>query len=1245
MRGLKYISALFVVIIICSLNIEKLFAQVNKQSQTNAIFLKQNALELNTLETSKRIAAISLAQEKGWETFGITKDGKVFSLYGIDDFGMPLYKITQNNVISAATVNTNRLYTGGSLGLNLSGSTLPNDKVAIWDGGAVLTTHVEFQNNRVEIKDGVTTTSAHATHVAGTIAAKGVYANARGMAFGLPKLLSFDFNNDNSEMSNYAASLLLSNHSYGTIAGWYENTSAVPNRWEFRGQAGANEDYKFGYYDIDAKEWDRICYNAPYYLPVKSGGNYRSSNGPVIGETYYRFNATGALVNAGPRPAGISSNDGYDILGTYAVAKNIMTVAAVNPLPFGTVTPSDITISSFSAWGPTDDGRIKPDISADGVDVTSTTNTAGGLSYTTYSGTSMSSPSVTGSLALLQELYQQKNNAFMTAAALKGLALATASEAGANPGPDYIFGWGLMNTENAAKAILNNGKKSLIAEKSMTQGTIETFNVVASGEGPLVATICWTDPEIDIVPVASALNNPALRLVNDLDMRASDGSLTYMPWILNPANPSAAATKGDNFRDNVEQVFIENAVPGKTYTFSIKHKGTLQRGAQAYAVIITGIGGNPYCTSAPTSSNDSKISNFQLANINNTPNSNCSTYNDFTNQTIVLEKAKTYPLTISLGTCGGNFDKIAKVFMDWNSDGDFGDADELAAISNVINGNGIFTANITIPPTVNVNNFSLLRVVLTETTNANSVSACGSYAKGETQDYRIKFVNSTTDVGITKINDPLTNCANPQQKVSVIIRNFGTQTVTNIPITVTVKDGNAVVATMTEVYTGSIKPSEEREFLLNGSYATLSGKTYTITASTALTIDQIITNNEAHKTEQASLPPVLASNAAYFCENNKQYLLSASGDGTVFWYKDANDTTPFAYGSDVGTAITPLNGSYFAGLNEYKSTLGPKNKYETRLGGGTYLQTSGGVSVRTFAPTILESARLYIGHSGTIRFYVKNSSGIEVSSSTIKVTATRSTPAVGNSTNDLTDQGQVYVLNLKFPTAGNYTIHTSYEDDATIFRNNTAPRSIYPLSSELDIFNIIGNDASSSPGSYYYYFYDITVRALGCVAAERAIVPISDIKIARNGATLESNISTGNQWYLNGSKIEGATSKTYTPTASGKYQLQASLSSGCNVTSNEFLYLAADPKANEIKLTVFPIPAEHDLTVGFEIAEAQPVVMSIVNSIGQKVYQATKNNVIGVNIEQIDISRLPTGVYILSIKVGSKIYSKKITVI
>lgn len=575
-RNLRFLLSFSLVF--CAFGIAQIYAQVG--SGDKAAPSKQSGTQLAKVMEQHRQEAYKIARKKGWQTYYQDRNGKIKSLSHIDEFGIPVYDITENNVIAAATTRANALYYGGSLGLNLNGSTMPADKVAVWDGGSVLSSHQEFAGGRIVLKDPSTSTSDHSTHVAGTLIASGVVPNAKGLAYGLPNLWSFDFNGDNNEMAANAAGLLLSNHSYGVVAGWdYDSDNS---RWIWRGAVGAIEDYKFGYYDSKAQAWDQICFNNPYYLPLKSGGNYRNSNGPAVGTNYY--NSSGTLV--GPRPAGMSSNDGYGIIGTYGTAKNIITVGAVNGLPYGSLSSSDIVMSSFSAWGPTDDGRIKPDLVADGVSLYSTGNN-NNTYYSTKSGTSMAAPNATGSLVLLQELYKQYTGTFMRSATLKGLVLGTTSEAGSSLGPDYKFGWGLLNTEKAAKAILNNGNGSLIGEYTLAQGATNTVNITAAKNGPLVATICWTDPAAVPVSTANALNNTSLRLVNDLDMRASNGTTTYYPWVLDPAHPALAATTGDNFRDNVEQIYIANAVEGQTYTFTISHKGsTLTNGLQAYSLII-----------------------------------------------------------------------------------------------------------------------------------------------------------------------------------------------------------------------------------------------------------------------------------------------------------------------------------------------------------------------------------------------------------------------------------------------------------------------------------------------------------------------------------------------------------------------------------------------------------------------------------------------------------------------------------
>ncbi|RZM29420.1 MAG: peptidase S8, partial [Pedobacter sp.] len=882
----------------------------------NTAFLELNGTQLLKKASLNRTMAFSRAKEKGWITLRKKRDGGIVILQGIDELGLPIYNTTYNNTIAAATTQTNSVYSGGTLGLFLSGSSIPGVKFAIWDGGAVLTNHVEFAGGRVEVRDGTTSTSTHSTHVAGTIMATGINPVSRGMAFRLPKLYSFDFTDDTPEMSANAAGLLISNHSYGSVAGWDYNEDVTPARWEFYGSAGANEDFKFGYYDSESAEWDKICFNAPYYLPVKSAGNNRSLNGPAVGSPYYRYNSTGAMVSAGNRPAGISSNDGYDIITTYGNAKNILTIGAVSPLANGPGNAAAIQISSFSSWGPTDDGRIKPDLVGDGVNVTSTSDAAANA-YTTLSGTSMASPNVSGSLMLLQELFAQRNggNTYMRAATLKGLALATAIDAG-NAGPDYIYGWGLLNMQAAAKCILDNGSLSSIQERSLKQGEVQTIEVVASGSGPLVATISWTDPEGAVTPQSQALDNTALKLVNDLDLRISEGNIIYSPWVLNPASPSDLATKGDNFRDNVEQVYVAGAVPGKTYKIQFSHKGTLQKGPQAYSLVLTGIGGKTYCASKPLSNADTKITRFALSNIDNRAQNGCTDYSDFSGLSVNLEAGKRYPLTIETGTCGQLRVKSVRVFADWNGDGDFDDDGETLFGQSLSATQNTTQTTIQAPTSILPGRMSMLRVVVSETSDPNTITPCGNYAKGETQDYALHFEGPSLDAGIIALVNPLSGSCAGMQNVTVTVQNFGTAALTEIPLTAIISSDGITVAALSGSITSNVASMEQRDFSFPEGFLGESGKTYTIQVRSNLSGDLNPSNDLINAQSKISVSPTVApQSSAYYCTNLKSYQLNSPGAETIFWYKSATERTPFAVGNQVMTTEAPIGNSYFAGLN------------------------------------------------------------------------------------------------------------------------------------------------------------------------------------------------------------------------------------------------------------------------------------------------------------------------------------------
>ncbi|RFZ85932.1 T9SS C-terminal target domain-containing protein [Mucilaginibacter terrenus] len=1246
--GKLYTACLSAFLILCC--VAPAIAQKQTVDAAGKQELDRIAIQANQAYTTGRQKALSLAASKGWPLIAYTKGGNVKVLQGVNKLGFPVYLVTHNNTIAAATTGTNLVQPGGALGLNLSGSSAAvNNKLAIWDGGSVYTAHQEFAGKTITIKDGAAVLD-HSTHVAGTMIAKGVYGPAKGMAFNTPVLNSWDFNNDVSEMGTAAKDLLLSNHSYGDVAGWDYNSGQ--NRWEWYGLPGDTVDYNFGFYDARVQSFDQVAYNAPYYLIVESAGNSRGSTGPAVGDTYYGFatRTNPALINKGPRPAGISNNDGFDAISTTGNAKNILTVGSIAPLPNGPVNRTDLVTSYFSSWGPTDDGRIKPDLVGDGENVVSTGVTSP-TTYLTLSGTSMSAPNVTGSLYLLQEYYAQKNsNSFMRAATLKGLACHTAFDGG-NIGPDYKYGWGLLNMRAAAQAITDNGTKSLISERTLTQGQTQTLSVTASGIGPLAVTISWTDPAG--TPTADGIiNSRTPKLVNDLDIRISDGNTTYNAWVLNPNNPGAAATTGDNIRDNVEQVYIANATPGKTYTVTVSHKGTLLSGSQAYSLIATGIGGAAYCASAPSSNADSRINNFTLSNVNNTPAPGCTSYSLLTTPPMLLEQGKTYPFSITLGTCGNNFAKAAKIFADWNGNGTF-DADELIATTPVITATGEYTGTITVPLSVIPGNSGLLRVVLTETSDPTAITACGSYAKGETQDYLVQFVKPTTDAGVTVIVNAAdgSSCAGSTSPV-IRLKNYGSANISNIPVTVTVTSPNNTTVVFNEVYTGTITPLDEVEFVLAGKFNTLAGANYNIAAETHLNGDPITGNDKATGTIAISLPPALGALSAYLCSNTGNYLLNGTGDGQILWYKSPADALPVAFGPIATVPGTAGNGTFYAGLNDFSGTVGPATKNVFSAGG--YNQFSPSVSVYTNVPVVLQTARMYFGNSGKLTITATNSSGQAVSTVVVNAAATRGTPGPGAQTNDPADQGIVVPLNLTLPTAGTYTISLAYDANVTVYRNNGGVTG-YPFKIG-GIFSILGNDALSPTNTndstyykgFYYYFYDLKVKSLGCPSAARLPTVVNKPVITQNGFDLVSNFTDGNQWFLDGKAIEGATGKTFTPVQSGSYYVEVAFNGGCTSRSDEYRYalVAKNPDTStDIGLTLFPVPAINNLNVVFVAKEAGTAKVEIITTSGQPVYTQSQSISAGNFSTSINTSRQLPGTYVLKVTLGNKVYSKKVIIV
>lgn len=537
---------------------------------------------------------LRIAKQQNWPIHKNQSNGRVFFLQDIDATSQPIY-YTTHSAEAATGTRTTALYAGAALGLSLDGSSAGlSGKIGLWDGGLVLATHQELAGKRISQAANLTILSDHATHLATTMVGRGINPLARGMAFGA-NLSVWDFDNDLAEITTAASSLLLSNHAYGPVAGWVRNPDRPgtdpDKQWEWWGNTNisATEDYQFGFYGQKASDLDRIAFSNPYYLMVRSADNKRTETGPPVGTAYFLRNTSQTST------ATRSRNNSYDVIAAEANAKNLLTVGSADISAAIGTGPIPYSIAAYSGWGPTDDGRIKPDLL--GVGTIFSAIASGTAIYGTNTGTSMASANVTGTLLLLQELFaRQSAGRFVRAATLRGLVLHTANRTPPTDdptrpnAPDYQRGWGLLDAEAAARLLLNETRGYLLTEQTLQQSNTFMQTVTAQGNEPLVVTLCWTDPEGAATPVSAAnVNNHTARLVNDLDLRATDATTTYLPFVLDPLRPGQPATRGDNIRDNIEQVVIQNPAPGQVITLTVKHKGQLRYSAQPFSLLASGL--------------------------------------------------------------------------------------------------------------------------------------------------------------------------------------------------------------------------------------------------------------------------------------------------------------------------------------------------------------------------------------------------------------------------------------------------------------------------------------------------------------------------------------------------------------------------------------------------------------------------------------------------------------------------------
>ena len=679
--------------------------------------------------------------------------------------------------------------------------------VMVRDDG-IVGPHIDFEG-RLDNSTATGTGQTHGDGVAGIMTGAGnLDPTKRGMAAG-----------SNVYVSNYASNFM----DAATVDRINNGTVQITNSSYSN---GCNAGYTSTTVTVDDQ-----AYNNPTLLHVFSAGNSGTSNcGYGAGSTW------------------------GNVTGGHKQGKNV--IATAN-------TDFEGVLENSSSRGPAYDGRIKPDIAANGYEHLSTDEDN---DYLTFGGTSGAAPGIAGISAQLYELYGDVNGGSLPPAALiKASILNTANDAG-NVGPDFKFGWGIVNGLRAGM-LLEDGRH---LNTSVSQGSSNSHTItIPAGTEQVRFMLYWSDP--------AAANGANTALINDLDLVVSDPAATnYLPWLLdhtpNTSTLDLPATTGADHLNNVEQVLINNPAAGN-YTIDVSGFA-VPMGPQEYFIVYEVISDEITVTypnrgehlvpgeqesihwDAPESSGSFDIEYSD---------DNGASWNAITN---VSSDLRTYDWAVPNNvtgtgrvrvTRGGVSDMSDSTFsiaplatgqaitqvcptsitFSWNLNPDAESYDVYVLGAEYMEVVGNSTSSTLVHPITDPNDPIWYAVVAKNgTLGWESRRSVASYFGGGL--LNCAFPTDVELAGINNSSDFLSPCNTSGSYPEIQILNAGTSPISNFPVSYELS-GQPVV---TETYTGTVSPGQQVNYTFTTPVTVATTGTYTLTCTATVTGDAYAGNNE-----------------------------------------------------------------------------------------------------------------------------------------------------------------------------------------------------------------------------------------------------------------------------------------------------------------------------------------------------------------------------------------------------------------
>ena len=442
-----------------------------------------------------------------------------------------------------------------------------------------------------------------------------------------------------------------------------------------------------------------------------------------------------------------------------------------------------------------------------------------------------------------------------------------------------------------------------------------------------------------------------------------------------------------------------------------------------------------------------------------------STINSSKTPIDTLLPGKGYTVVIKVG--GGNKMYMA-YWVDWNNNGSLDDPGEF--IDSLATAATSMTSTLNVPKKQLAGTFRI-RARAFYSPIGPSVGSCGSnlYNLGETEDYvfAVKSI-STNDVGITQIISPgASGCGDSTTKVTVVVGNFGTNAVTNIPVAMKITPKGGTATTLYDTLKTTLNPGQKDTFTFSATYNTFSGSQYSMAAYTQLVKDTFNYNDSAYRIagvfSGVETPITVGSS---LCKPGKVKLYNSNSylGYNTFWYNSRNSNARIANSDTFYTPKLYTTTTYYAEFTTaYVYNLGePDNSKAT--GSLSYTTFTNGLIFDAVSDFTLDSVTVYANSSGKVSVNL-----LDASNNTLK-TVTVSVASSG--------KHQLYI-HMFIPKGTGYTLNAANSTVTGLYRsaaNATVTYFSYPYSASgvVDITN------STAGNTRYYFFYDWVVKGPGC---------------------------------------------------------------------------------------------------------------------------------------------------------------------